>query len=362
MHPSPSRPDTFFPVRLASSMLPASSESTEQSEPWQDKEDEGRGGQKRRAAAADWDIAQSMNNGLVFPCLAATGTLIGTASARCVQCSPSELLSPGRIIGISWLAPSDPGVGHEDLRMLASAFVEHLLAKHLAQACGLLSMGPISDATPTLAHVVQYYDSRPFDPSSLYETVRSYMADHRSELGPVRTEEVLRTCHHRLAMTFPDIVRAVDEVAAQCAEQVGQQSSSGPGVILPRLLIIEGIDHALSEMQRSSSLLAAQAALAPFLRSLARLARSHPADLAIVVVNSDGVVRGPAPATIESIFASPDTGDGVPAATAIFSSPVAWSLDQTIDTHLLVSNVGVRGVVEVAKDRAGGSLGKWCLL
>lgn len=61
-----------------------------------------------------------------------------------------------------------------------------------------------------------------------------------------------------------------------------------------------------------------------------------------------------------------DDGEGIQSAFRahsgeMFPSLLMRTLDQGIDSHLLVSSIGRVPVVEVIKDRVGGNVGRWCV-
>lgn len=182
------------------------------------------------------------------------------------------------------------------------------------------------------------------------------------------------------------------------------------------LLIVEGLDRSLEEIIRASNPGAGHSRLVPLFRTLTILSRAYAPFLTVVVVNSinlprrsassfsplypkggtskldpakvegsaEGKARGSAHsdisttnnsnnkshlyASVDSIF--PDTTvhvhvhDSLPISypsTFSYSSLLARSLDQGYDTHLLVSKFEDSIIVEVAKDRLGDGLGRWCV-
>ncbi|KZZ90055.1 hypothetical protein AAP_04005 [Ascosphaera apis ARSEF 7405] len=251
-----------------------------------------------------------------------------------------------------------PDVEEEHMHIWAHELAQHLLVNHLVIA----SNSKFFDFTQASAFVVQFYDSRPLTPAALYPIVEEQMAGFTKE----SIEAVANTCHSYQALTFDGIVDAVDQITDLLEKRRklhGLDNDKFPS----RLLVLEGIDQSLEEITRSSSVLLAQAKLAPLLQKLTIISHTFFPKLSILIVNSVGsspfiTASHPAPA-LNSIFAVPATEPGLVQKSHLsYSSPLAKSLDRAIDTHLLVSHVGPNITVEVAKDRTGDALGRWCVL
>lgn len=122
-------------------------------------------------------------------------------------------------------------------------------------------------------------------------------------------------------------------------------------------------------MIRTSNAGKGAAVLTATLRTLTQLSRLHASFLSVMLVNTSGLdTLRPSPApnpgpgfggresrddSIHSVFRQ--TG------VSLFPSLLLRTLDQGIDTHLLLSSIGNTQVVEVIKDREGGGVGKWSI-
>ncbi|KAI5300694.1 hypothetical protein KEM56_002257 [Ascosphaera pollenicola] len=259
----------------------------------------------------EWDLTAELNDGVSFSLSSA--------------CDERAVLRTGKIIGISWMRSTRPGVEEEHIHIWAHELAQHLLATHLLNA--------------GTAFVVQFYDSQPLTPAA-------------------------PTCHTYQALTFDEIVQAVDRITDLLEKQRSMHDGLDNDKFPPRLLVLEGVDQSLEDIIRSSSVLLAQAKLAPLLQKLTTISRAFFPKLSIIIVNSVGsspftTPSHPAPA-LTSIF--PAGPAPMQASHLSYSSPLAKSLDRAIDTHLLVSSVRENITVEVAKDRTGDGLGKWCVL
>ena len=193
---------------------------------------------------------------------------------------------------------------------------------------------------------------------------------------------------------FDDILDAVSRISDSLYNIQQQKNSSSTAGDEPVLVVLEGIDRALEEIIRKSNPVAAQAELIPLLRTLTILSRTYASFVTIIVVNAiplpstvhspqqqgreyrptqqtstDGHQRPHRLIPVQSIFAQAPTPDPSTASPGPFQRPatsyaslLARSFDQGFDTHLLVSKVQERMIIEVAKDRLGENMGRWCAL
>lgn len=148
----------------------------------------------------------------------------------------------------------------------------------------------------------------------------------------------------------------------------GEKSTEalGPSV----LLLVAGLDTLADGVIRNSNPAKGTAVLAAILRSLTRMTRTHKSDLSTILVNTNGLGAYGAPSDntnqtkaqeddsnatrddgLHSIFQMPGP--------SLLSNLLMRTLDQGIDTHILLSDVKAAQVAEVIKDRAGTGLGKW---
>lgn len=165
--------------------------------------------------------------------------------------------------------------------------------------------------------------------------------------------------------SFVDTAQAIRQVSDVLQEtKENQEKSTEPhsSPKSPIILIVAGLDYLTEGVIRASNPARGTALLAATLHTLTRLSRVHASYLSIMLVNTDGLgnlntqthhgnARQPLEEGIHSIFHS-----DIP---FLFPTLLMKTLDQGIDTHLLVSNVQDTQVVEVIKDRTGAGLGKW---
>ncbi|KAJ5684147.1 uncharacterized protein N7477_000492 [Penicillium maclennaniae] len=138
------------------------------------------------------------------------------------------------------------------------------------------------------------------------------------------------------------------------------------------VLIVVGLDILAEGIIRASNPVKGTALLAATLRNLTRMSRTYASFLSVMLVNTNGLgpphfgtekgsektkapleedTRLPRDDGIHSIFQSP----GPP----LLSTLLMRTLDQGIDTHILLSDIKSAKVAEVIKDRIGTGLGKW---
>ena len=112
--------------------------------------------------------------------------------------------------------------------------------------------------------------------------------------------------------------------------------------------------------------------LTSVLRSLTQLTRAHASNLSVMLVNTSGLGTMTSQTTAPGRYLGSLTrigqGDGISSAfrgqggeISLFPSLLMRTLDQGVDTHLLLSSVGQVSVVEVIKDRVGEHVGRWCV-
>lgn len=172
---------------------------------------------------------------------------------------------------------------------------------------------------------------------------------------------------------FPHAAQAIGQISqslSEIADRRQQQQRSHPII-----LIVVGLDTLAEGIIRASNPVKGTALLAATLRNLTRLSRAYSSFLSIMLANTNGL--GPpsfesdkqpvsnqpkAPETTEDTRSLPD--DGIhsifqSAEPSLLSNLLMKTLDQGIDTHILLSDVKVTTVAEVIKDRVGAGVGKW---
>jgi hypothetical protein len=238
---------------------------------------------------------------------------------------------------------------------------------------------------------------------------------------PQDLEAVVSTARIYQTFDFDEILDAVGRISNTLydvqQQQPGHHKSQNEKNEEPILVVLEGIDRSLDEIIRISNPLAAQAKLMSLLRTLTILSRTYAPFVTVIVVNamplppstSTGSERSmvdnrlgdpqrketPTHSNadqmdssrrfqkqrqtrrsnhpllpVQSIFTQAPPNPATAAIedsslnqpTVIYPSLLARSFDQGFDVHLLVSKVQGRMVIEVAKDRVGKSLGRWCAL
>ncbi|KAI5285169.1 hypothetical protein KEM54_000770 [Ascosphaera aggregata] len=328
--------DSAFKVNLASALLDPSKPSEPLESLQQGKDD----GHARPNDETSWDLTEELSNGISF-----------------VPNAQNPTLHSGKIIGISWLHSTVPGVEEEHMRIWTHELSQYLLVTHIVS----VSRMKYFDFKQPSAFVIQFYDSRQSTPSSLHPLVEERMPG----FTPESIEAVTGTIRHYRALSFDDIVESVQRVIGTLEED-RERHGLDSGHFPPCLLILEGIDQSLREIQRSSSVLVAQAKLFPLIYKLINLSRSLSPKLSVLIVNSIGVPLSkqttPLPPVLESMFSIEATALAMQESHKCYLSPFTKSMDQAIDTHLLISHEQENITVEVAKDRTGDGLGRWCIL
>ncbi|KAJ6187778.1 hypothetical protein N7519_002686 [Penicillium mononematosum] len=211
--------------------------------------------------------------------------------------------------------------------------------------------------------------------------------------------ELQSSSHQQPGLSRDDAIRKLDSVQllpvhnfTNAAQAIGKVSESlheiqenreqqikptdaSPSTHKPIVLIVAGLDTLTEGVIRASNPARGAAVLTATLRTLTRLSRVHASHLSIILVNTNGLgtmnpewdknqsstgnttthghgaARQPLEDGIHSIFHS-----DIP---SLFPTLLMKTLDQGIDTHLLLSDLRGAQIVEVIKDRVGTSLGKW---
>lgn len=156
------------------------------------------------------------------------------------------------------------------------------------------------------------------------------------------------------------------------------------------LLMIEGLDTMAEDVIHNSNAMRGSAILTPVLRTLTHLSRTHTSFLSVLLLNTTALgslQQQTQPLQISATQTSPGdvgartmtmgTAGGLHSAFArdytqgksqnegqvqvLLNTLLSRTLDQGIDTHLLLQVRKGQTLVEVIKDRTGDGLGKWCL-
>lgn len=171
---------------------------------------------------------------------------------------------------------------------------------------------------------------------------------------------------------FPNAAQAIGQVSqslSEIADRRQQQHSH------PIILVVVGLDTLAEGIVRASNPVKGTALLAATLRNLTRLSRAYASFLSIVLVNTNGL----GPISFESDKQPDSNGSKAPEMAedtrslrdngihsifqstepSLLSNLLMKTLDQGIDTHILLSDVKATTVAEVIKDRVGAGVGKW---
>ncbi|KAJ5760878.1 hypothetical protein N7520_008034 [Penicillium odoratum] len=205
---------------------------------------------------------------------------------------------------------------------------------------------------------------------------RTLFTDLQSGPSPLSSEDALKRLDSVQLFpvdSLPDAAQAIMQVSdllLQVQEKRLDQDASGHPAII---LVVAGLDSLAEGVIRASNPARGAGVLASALRILTRMSRTHGSFLTTVLVNTSGLgshvevddgsgrratvgvgdddVRPSDHDGIHSIFQLPGS--------SLLSTLLMRTLDQGIDTHILLSDVKYARVAEVIKDRTGTGLGKW---
>ncbi|KAI3177014.1 hypothetical protein DTO027I6_1915 [Penicillium roqueforti] len=269
-------------------------------------------------------------------------------------------------------------LGFSRLRMRSSESNEyigeiprHILTNHLR------SIHPSSEPSAFIIHPRSF---EAFAPRTLLNELQSSSHD---QPGLSRDDAIRRLDSVQLlpVQNFPNAAQAIGKVSEalrdiqENREKQRKSAEASPSTSNPIVFIIAGLDTLAEGVIRASNPARGAAVLTATLRTLTHLSRVHASHLSIILVNTNGLgsmypgwdknqpstgntttygddaTRQPLEDGIHSVFHS-----DIP---PLFPTLLMKTLDQGIDTHLLVSDLRGAQIVEVIKDRVGTSLGKW---
>lgn len=260
-----------------------------------------------------------------------------------------------------------PGEGANYLPYL-DTFSRYQIPRHLL-ATHLLRHAPSPD---TSAFIIYPSNFDAFAPRTLLNAVQSADASISKENAIKRLDSVQLLP----VQNFSNAVQAIAQVSQLLSEiadrrrQQQQQQHNHPIV-----LIVVGLATLAEGIIRASNPVKGTALLAATLRNLTRLSRSYASFLSILLVNTNGL----GPLSLESDKQTDSNQSKPPEMAAdtrslrddgihsifrsvspsLLSNILMKTLDQGIDTHILLSDVKVTTVAEVIKDRVGAGVGKW---
>ncbi|RMJ23684.1 hypothetical protein PHISP_05443 [Aspergillus sp. HF37] len=268
----------------------------------------------------------------------------------------------GKVIGFS--RPREKG--DDDDTQCVTRLPLHLLTTHLHRNP---SKPAISSPNAFLIHPANF---EPFAPKTL---LASLLSPARSPLLS-RDEAIRRLDSVQLlpVFDFRSVVQAINEVSdalhtIQKERDQSDQMTLAGVADHPVLLIIAGLDALAEGVVRASNPGRGAAVLAATLRTLTQLSRMHASFLSVMLVNTTGLGAlslGPGSADHDQRETRQTRDDSSvhsafrQSGSSLFPSLMLKTLDQGIDTHLLLSTVRNTPVVEIVKDREGDGVGKWC--
>ncbi|PLB52798.1 hypothetical protein P170DRAFT_507540 [Aspergillus steynii IBT 23096] len=288
------------------------------------------------------------------------------------QCPPKGLFRNGVVIGISTLR-SQQRNGNDD--EFTGQFPRLLLSAYLHKR-------PKSPTPFPRAIIIHPATFEGFSPRNL---LSSLLAPSQT---PQLTREEAIACLDSVQL-FPvyDVaaaVQAISEVSNLLDRSEEERSQTHNSERPPEtettthpsvLLIIAGLDTLAEGAVRASNTVRGAAILTTALRSLTQLSRLHGSFLSVMLVNTGGLGSSGAFSNnannAQQTNPRRDVGfsyqdDGIhsifhTSETPLLPSLLMRTLDQGIDTHLLLSRSRTATVVEVIKDRVGEGIGKWCI-
>ncbi|PKX92223.1 uncharacterized protein P174DRAFT_506173 [Aspergillus novofumigatus IBT 16806] len=273
---------------------------------------------------------------------------------------PSSVFRCGRVIGFSKLKQR---AQEDDDHDLIGQLPRCLLAKHLRN-------------TPPSPQPKAFIIHPPtFDPFSPKQLLASLLASPAT--APLTRNEAIALLDHVQLLPVFDF-RAAVQAISQVAEALqsapvsggksGEHERESQRTRTRTLLLIAGLDTLTEDIIRASNPVKGAAALTAALRTLTQLSRAHGSHLAVMLVNTRGL--GPAPGFHAGVGGERQQGsrgdfrasvedEGVysmfhaETSTPLLPSLLMRTLDQGIDTHVLVSMVKEDCVIEIIKDRVG---------
>ncbi|KAN0070143.1 hypothetical protein V8E54_011724 [Elaphomyces granulatus] len=242
----------------------------------------------------------------------------------------------------------------------------------------------------TRAFIIHPANSSMFSPDALLSSLISEQCHRNPLLSRDDAINILDTVQLLPVFDFPGAVQAIGAVSSALhsfrqrqyhkdIEESEMITATSESVIL---IIVEGLDVLAEGVIRTSNPLRGSALLTSALRTLTHLVRTYASFLSVMLVNTSGLggtsyaSNNDQPASTDQERPSPSitqTGnrDRDGGLNSIFPRPGTMSsllptllsrtVDQGIDTHLLLSLVEGGRIVEVIKDRTGDSMGRWCV-
>jgi hypothetical protein len=264
----------------------------------------------------------------------------------------------------------------------------------------------------TRVFIIHPIQSTTFAPETLFNTLTSTLDTNTTESIQTQALALLDKVDLLPIHDFPSATQAISQVSDTLSmmhrQHTSNSSNSNPNdtdadaddTLPPTLLILEGLDSLTNDIIHTSNPMRGSALLTPALRTLTHLSRAHASFLSVLMLNTMPLGPPPPPSAqtssdlpgvssqgpvttststatggLYSVFARDrqrHVGQAGQAGQAgsetenseplpLLNTLLARTLDQGIDTHLLLQGRRERSVVEVVKDRTGDGLGRWCV-
>ncbi|OOQ87889.1 hypothetical protein PEBR_15061 [Penicillium brasilianum] len=279
-----------------------------------------------------------------------------------IQASNSAIFRCGAVIGFSRLRSRS-----KDTDEYIGQIPRFLLTSHLLR---------IAHSSEPTAFIIYPSNFDALAPRLLLNALQS----PSGEPGLSRAEalQLLDTVQLLPVQTLPNAAQAIGKVSESLQEiqekRQAQHRDNPAELTQPVILIVVGLDTLAEGVIRASNPVRGTALLAATQQNLTRMARAYASWLSIILINTSGLgtvhfdsnqlpdlnqtkkpndedARPSGDDGIHSIFQTPGT--------SLLSTLLMRTLDQGIDTHILLSDVKATQIAEVIKDRIGFGLGKW---
>ncbi|GAT23524.1 F-box domain protein [Aspergillus luchuensis] len=302
---------------------------------------------QQQSAEQSWNISHDVQKGL--------------------QNSPDSVFRSGIVIGFSRLRDAHKETSDEDEYI--GRLPRHLLTTHLLHQHQ-------HDTLQPKTYIIHPANFSAFTPQRLLTSLLNKQQQLKQQLPLSRTQAITLLDSVQLfpVYDFNAAAQAIHEIALTISPATTPSTDTTPHQ--QHIIIITGLDTLTEGVIRASNPLRGSAMLTSVLRTLTQLTRTHGSNLSVILVNTSGLgkvvwsqsggVGVEVDANATGGVYEMDDGEGIQSAFRahsgeMFPSLLMRTLDQGIDSHLLVSSIGRVPVVEVIKDRVGGNVGRWCV-
>ncbi|PYH74892.1 uncharacterized protein BO88DRAFT_483880 [Aspergillus vadensis CBS 113365] len=282
-----------------------------------------------------------------------------------LQDSPDSVFKYGIVIGFSRLRDAHKETSDEDEYI--GRLPRHLLTTHLLHQHQ-------HDTHQPKTYIIHPANFSAFTPQRLLTSLLNKQQQQQPPLSRTQAITLLDSVQLFPVYDFNAAAQAIHEIATTISPAT-TPSIEPPPPHQEHIIIITGLDTLTEGVIRASNPLRGSAMLTSVLRTLTQLTRTHGSNLSVMLVNTSGLGKmastqsggvGEVDVGGSGGLYEMDDGEGIQSAFRahsgeMFPSLLMRTLDQGIDTHLLVSSIGSVPVVEVIKDRVGGNVGRWCV-